>query len=291
MPHKEDDLRRALQALEKDSRERLSGFFNDLQSDLAEAEEKLKEAEKKYRAARELQKGQYALVIQEVFDGPKRDLMRKISRYSLGGIVITIIVATSSFSLTASLQAESFRSLTAMLNRTRHATEESQQLLADLDFRNTAPDRGVLEIVRHFDKEKDKFNGYRPIANLARAYKIMPVDSSEFPSGLYYYQYRGAFRRLEIDDIPTVRELQRWDAEAYHLYDEWYKSVSDLGNDIIPREHKARKWDSFKSSGDGTRYSWVFSGDDATFSGISRDISRRRGLYLAQWRKNSELLP
>lgn len=307
MANKEDELNKALEALEKDSREQLSEIFSSLQSDLAgheearkEAEEKAEEAEKKCNAALALQKKEYSVVIRETFDEPRRDLIRKISWYSLGGIVITIVAATSFFFLTAFLQAESIRSLADSqaesirslantMNKTRDAVEKSHQLLEDLDFRNAVPDEGVLEIVSHFDEEKSKFNGYKSKVDLARAYKISPVDSSDAP--FYYYQYRVAFRKLELNDIPTIRELQRWDVEAFFLYDRWHESVSDLGNSTIPQNHRTRRWDSFKSSGDETQYNWWFSSNDATYSGISRRIWNRRDAFLVQWRKNKELLP
>ena len=296
MANKEDELNRALEALEKDSREQLSEIFSSLQSDLAgheearkEAEEKAKEAEKKYDAALELQKKEYSVVIRETFDEPRRDLIRKISWYSLGGIVITIVAATSFFFLTAFLQAEDIRSLTNTMNKTQDTVEKSHQLLDDLDFRNAVPDKGVLEVVSHFSEEKDTFDGYKSKVALARAYKIKPVESSGFP--FYYYQYRVAFRILGLDDIPTVRELQRWDADAYLLYNKWHKSVSDLGNKVIPQGHRTREWDSFKRNRDQTVYNWSFNDDDTTYSEISRYIWRQRNAFLAQWRKNKELLP
>ena len=298
--NKEDELNRALNALEKDSREQLSKIFSSLQSDLAgheearkEAEEKAKEAEKKYDAAQQLQKAEYSVVIRETFDEPRRDLIRKISWYSLGGIVMTLVAATSSFFLTAFLQAEGIRLqaanddfLMAAMSETRDAVETSNQLLEDLDFRNAVPDKGVQEIVNHFGEERGNFNGYKSKVDLARAYKIEPVDSSGFP--FYYFQYRVAFRKLGLEDIPTIRELQRWDAEAFLLYDNWHKSISDLGNDVIPLDH--RRWDLFKSSGDQTPYSRKFD-SDATNSGIRRRISSSREDFLTQWRKNKELLP
>ena len=194
----EDDLSKELAALEKDSRDRLSGIYSSLQSDLdaarearIRAEKDAEEAKRKYSAALELQKEQYALVIQEIFDKPKRDLIRKISRYSLGGLVATLIVATFSLSFTAVLQdqfADSLmRRITIYVNdilvAVEKSDEESHELFRDLDFRNAMVDRGVQEIVRHFDKERGKFDSYPTKAVLARAYKIMPVDVDDFPSG------------------------------------------------------------------------------------------------------------
>lgn len=285
MPHNEDELNRELEALKEDTRDRLSGIIDNLKSDLAaqeearkEAEKKAREAEKKYDAAKELQKEEYSVVIQEIFGEPKEDLIRKITKYSIGGIVMTLIAATLSLFFTNFWQSENTRLLSA-------AIENSHHILEDISLLNA--DEGTLEIVGHFRREEEEFRSYRPVGLLARAYKIKPVDSDNFP--FYYYQYRAAFRMLGLDDIPTIEDLQRWDVEAHHLYSEWHESVSDLEDGVVPRDHRARYWDSFRSRGDETRYLFWFSGDDVTFSGISRAVLDRRDAFGTQLKKNEEM--
>ena len=324
--YKKDDLNRELDSLEKDTRERLGSIFSSLQSDLdsaqkarKEAEDAAKEAEKKYGAALELQKEQYSRAIQEIFEEPKRDLIKKITKYSLGGIIATLAAAISSFFLTPVFLTHRIDSLAYDVKYFLSKVEgvqgdidslaydvkyflskaegiqgdirELHERFSDLDFQNSVPDRGVLEIIHHLNENKEKFSGYRTNKDLERAYKIMPVASSTFPSGFYYYQYRIAFRNFGLDDVPTARELQEWDVEAYLLYDNWYNFTKDRGHYRVPARDKARKWDSFKSSGDSTRYRWEYSETDITFSRISQYVMRKRDVFLEQWRRNKKLMP
>lgn len=296
--HNEDDLSRALEDLEKDSQDKLRRIFRDLESDLDAArkakkiaQDQTKKAEEKYHAALELQEGQYSIVIRETFDEPKKELAKNISKYSLVSILITLTVATLSLIFTAYVAAQNTLSLEGDVREIWANGRETHDLLGglvgDLDFLSAVSDGDVLEIVRHLEKWRGDFDDYQTITNLERAYKINPVNSS----GFYYYQYRMAFRQFGLDEIPTMRELQEWDDEAYGLYDKWYEYVSDRGRDGVPLGDRARKWDSFKSKDDGTRYNWVFTKEDISFYEMGVTISRKRGAFLAQLKKNEKLLP
>ena len=302
---KEDDLNRELDSVEKDARDKLRGIFSSLQSELGsaqkarkEAEDAAKEAEKKYGAALELEKEQYSRVIQEIFEEPKRDLIKKISIYSFGGIVATLAAAILSFVLTPVLLRDSVNSLADAVDQNLHKFRSIEGYIGelhgkvdDLDFQAAISDGSTLEIIRHLDNSKKDFNEYQTKMDLERMYKIRPIISEKFPSGFYYHNYRIAFRLFGIVDVPTAKKLQEWDVEAYRLYDNWYNFVRGRGPYQVPASDKARKWDSFKSNGDSTRYNWQYAGSDITFFAISQDAIRKRDVFLEQWRRNKKLMP
>ena len=291
-----NDLDRVLESLQDErSREVLRNLHGSLQS----AEQKATEAEENLHAAVEMQKEEYSRVMKEIFAEPMKELIKRISRYSLVGIIVTLVAASLSFLLATTLQRQSDASLVRIIHRylstethaIRGNIDDLHDRLSDIDFGDAVQDEGVKKIVAHFREYKDRFEDYGTKSDLARAYKIKPVVSDDTRSGFFYFQYRIAFRQLGLKDIPTIREIQEWDAQAYRLYNKWYEFSKNRGSDTIPPDDKARKWDSFKSDADDTHYRWEFTDDSATFDRIGRVVLRRRDAFLVQWRRNKGLLP
>ena len=298
-----DALDRQIASLEEDTKEGLREFFESLQSDLdgarsaqrnaekaaAEAEKAAAEAEDNFHAALALQNDQYARVIQEIFEKPKYDLIRRISRYSLGGILVTLTAAVVSIALTPIFLIDNTTSNLREIINVKRDIGEVQVKLDDLYVQVGVSDDEVLQIVRHLEKNKEDFGGYQRWDDLERMYKVRPFKSQRNSSGYYYHQYRIAFRVFGLDDIPSYTELQRWDFEAHRLYQSWHSSVKDRRG-RIPSDHAARNWDSFKLDEDNVTYRWMYSDSNLTFSKAGEYAMQNRDFFSRQWNRNKSLM-
>lgn len=287
---------REIASLEEGTQEQLGRIFSSLRAELdgaqkaqRDAEEAARTAEARYQDALALKREQYELVIQEIFEKPKKELIKKIAKYSIGGILVTIVATILSINL--SLLSYSDARLSSRTIGGAEVVAEVRDRVDELYVHAAASDSGVGQMVRHLEKNKGEFGEYRRQMDLERMYKIRPMESRQYPSGLYYHQYQMAFRLFGVYRVPTSGEMRQWDFEAYRLYDRWYESVQDKGDGKIPRDHRARKWDSFKLEEDGASYNWLYLGPDLTFSQVAEYARRKRDFYSEQANRNVSLTP
>lgn len=226
------------------------------------AENLAKEADKKYKEALELKKGQYQELIHDLFQEPQNTLINRMQKESMRSFLITMITAIGSivigFLISMYFQNQSTRASQDLIKKMESNLETTGQSVTKLDAVVTkmdkvvdaiwkaAADINVKKIVGIIAREKKGFNDYPSKNDVVLMYKVQA--SKEIPD-VKYGELLIAFRSSTIikeEFAPTSEEqFKKWDAEYLELCK---KAVDQLEKKVKTFVTVDRRYDSFTNS-------------------------------------------
>lgn len=257
-------------------------------------------AEQRLAKAVELQKGQYAELIAELFESPRENLETSIRTQSFRSNRLTLLTALFSIGVTTMIsvyyqwksnesvsflgdqlnnatahlrqQQETIEDLTTALRTVREETARSSDEIRFLTIDGDSV-RSIMEAIRTNSNEFGAY-GTKNALRLAYATRLAPnVGPTSYSSWLRAFGLAGIPRSsMPISEL----EVASWNGYALALYENWCGQVEKMPATMVASK-EWRTYKSFKNKGDPTDYgNWRYTDDEMRFGSLLHNVRSAR---------------